>query len=348
MAEQGDPAQVAPRSNEHIEFTVRAKEDLFLVGTQRTELRVQSQNNYSCLMLKTQKFSSLFRHYAKYHGLRKDDLEYTFVERLELDDTPEGVQLQRGDVIEVSEKKKSPPSPIRSNDESYRLDLLGLLADTDSRSGLHDCVFLVDKEKEDLGELKESIMSPSSLKKREEPEEVWAHKAILTARGEYFKGCFKKGLWKESEGNVSYINVGSDFNKGTIKRMLEWVYTNRIYAFTENSTAQEALDLLRLADKWILKDLKRLCEYRLMSLIDTSNVSKLLSASETYDARRLQKSAVQYCLQNIKEVTGSKSFEEEIGNYPHLCIGILTEAAEIMPERKRKFEHVVKEEEGGG
>lgn len=72
-----------------------AKEDLFLVGTQRTELRVQSQNNYSCLMLKTQKFSSLFRHYAKYHGLRKDDLEYTFVERLELDDTPEGVQLQR-------------------------------------------------------------------------------------------------------------------------------------------------------------------------------------------------------------------------------------------------------------
>jgi hypothetical protein len=63
--------------------------------------------------------------------------------------------------------QKSPPSPIRSNDESYRLDLLGLLADTDSRSGLHDCVFLVDKEKEDLGELKESIMSPSSLKKRE-------------------------------------------------------------------------------------------------------------------------------------------------------------------------------------
>ena len=52
-------------------------------------------------MLKTQKFSSLFRHYAKYHGLRKDDLEYSFVEKLELDDTPEGVQLQRGDVIEV-------------------------------------------------------------------------------------------------------------------------------------------------------------------------------------------------------------------------------------------------------
>ncbi|GMI06472.1 hypothetical protein TrLO_g11804 [Triparma laevis f. longispina] len=347
MAEQANPAEVPPRSNEHIEFTVRAKEDLFLVGTQRTELRVQSQNNYSCLMLKTQKFSSLFRHYAKYHGLRKDDLEYTFVERLELDDTPEGVQLQRGDVIEVSEKKKTLSPPIRSNDEEYRLDLLSLLSDTSTLSGLHDCVFLITKPQEQTSELQKSILSPSTIKRQSEPLEVWAHKAILTARGEYFKGCFKKGLWKESEGNVSYINVGDEFNKGTIKRMLEWVYTNRIYGF-ENSTAQEALDLLRLSDKWILRDLKRLCEYRLIHLIQTTNVSKLLASSESFDARRLQKSCVKYCLENIKDVTNDKSFEEEIGRYPHLCIPILTEAAEILPERKRKFEHVVKEEEGGG
>ena len=60
-----------------------------------------AETNYSCLMLKTQRFSSLFRHYAKYHGLRKDDLEYYFVNLLENDDTPESVQLQRGDTIMV-------------------------------------------------------------------------------------------------------------------------------------------------------------------------------------------------------------------------------------------------------
>jgi hypothetical protein len=52
-------------------------------------------------MLKSQRFSSLFRHYAKYHGLRKDDLEYFFVNALENEDTPESVQLQRGDTSMV-------------------------------------------------------------------------------------------------------------------------------------------------------------------------------------------------------------------------------------------------------
>lgn len=44
-------------------------------------------------MLKNQRFSSLFRHYAKHHGLRKDDLAYYFTEELQNEDTPETVFL---------------------------------------------------------------------------------------------------------------------------------------------------------------------------------------------------------------------------------------------------------------
>lgn len=90
-----------PINNEHVEFSVKAEEDLYLQGSENTIRRVEAQTNYSCLMLKTQRFSSLFRHYAKYHGLRKDDLEYYFVNLLENEDTPESVQLQRGDTIMV-------------------------------------------------------------------------------------------------------------------------------------------------------------------------------------------------------------------------------------------------------
>lgn len=80
---------------------MKAEEDLYLTGSENTIRRVTAETNYSCLMLKTQRFSSLFRHYAKYHGLRKDDLEYYFVNLLGNDDTPETVQLQRGDTIMV-------------------------------------------------------------------------------------------------------------------------------------------------------------------------------------------------------------------------------------------------------
>ena len=93
--------------NEHVEFSVKAEEDLYLPGTETTIRRVTADTNYSCLMLKSQRFSSLFRHYAKYHGLRKDELEYYFVNLLENEDTPESVQLQRGDTIKVRGGKQS-------------------------------------------------------------------------------------------------------------------------------------------------------------------------------------------------------------------------------------------------
>lgn len=80
-----------------------------------------ADTNYSCLMLKTQRFSSLFRHYAKYHGLRKDDLEYYFVNTLENEDTPESVQLQRGDIIMVRKKRKpDPPEPAADDSEFFK------------------------------------------------------------------------------------------------------------------------------------------------------------------------------------------------------------------------------------
>jgi hypothetical protein len=91
-----------PMNTEHVEFSVKAEEDLYLTGSENTIRRVTAETNYSCLMLKTQRFSSLFRHYAKYHGLRKDDLEYYFVNLLENEDTPESVQLQRSDTIMVT------------------------------------------------------------------------------------------------------------------------------------------------------------------------------------------------------------------------------------------------------
>ena len=91
--------------NEYVEFTVKAKEDLYLTGSENT-IRVTADTNYPCLMLKTRHFSSLFEHYAKYHGLRKDDLEYYLVHPLENEDTPESVQLQRGDIIMVQKKRK--------------------------------------------------------------------------------------------------------------------------------------------------------------------------------------------------------------------------------------------------
>lgn len=125
--------------NEHVEFTVKAEEDLYLTGSENTILRVAAETNYSCLMLKTQRFSSLFRHYAKYHGLRKDDLEYYFVNPLENEDTPESVQLQRSDTIMVRKRRKPEPLAAATDDDEFFADMKELVDDDEHM----DAVFYV-------------------------------------------------------------------------------------------------------------------------------------------------------------------------------------------------------------
>src|SRR6056300_261499 len=99
----------------HVCAILQAEEDLYLTSSSpdgseinanhhhhhHRHCRVTAGTSHPCLMLKTQRFRSLFRHYAKYHGLRKEDLEYyCFVNHsLETEDTPESVQLQQGGTI---------------------------------------------------------------------------------------------------------------------------------------------------------------------------------------------------------------------------------------------------------
>ena len=119
-------------------FPSQAEEDLYLTGSENTIRRVTAETNYSCLMLKTQRFSSLFRHYAKYHGLRKDDLEYYFVNPLENEDTPESVQLQRGDTIMVRKRRKPEPAEKAADDDEFIRDMRELLDDDEHMDAIFE------------------------------------------------------------------------------------------------------------------------------------------------------------------------------------------------------------------
>jgi len=331
---QGGGAGGNNQMTEHVEFTVKAEEDLYLEGTENTILRVTAETNYSCLMLKTQRFSSLFRHYAKYHGLRKDDLEYYFVNPLENEDTPESVHLQRGDTIMVRKRRKpEPPEPAADDTEFFR-DMQELLEDEEHM----DAVFLVHESKEPKKKDVSNEGAENNEKETETPAPtvaIRAHKCILTARAEYFKASFRKTS-SFIESSTATIKVDPCFEPHTIRRMLEFIYTNRISNLPQAST-DEILDLLHLADVWVLRDMKRLCEYELIrSHMDVENVAKMYCATEEYHAERLSRSCIEFIMENIREVTGNASFLEEMKHYPNLCIPILKAAADLIPEPAHK------------
>jgi len=304
----------ADRAQEQVEFTVKPEEDLILEGTERTITRVQSGTPYSCLMLKTQRFSSLFRHYAKHHGLRKEDLSFFFTEELQNDDTPESVFLQKNDEIIVRKRRKPlPPVPVCS-DTVYFKQMRGLLDDNDHK----DVTFIVGPCK----------------------EVVKAHKAVLVARGDYFKGLFRKGSMMESETNVMMMEKHT---VPTLERMLEFIYTNRVDQLKDCS-AHEVLDLLSAAEEYLLPDLKKLCEHSAQSLINTEIVAKMMSAADRFEAPLLRQACINYILGPEKnDVIDHPTFKQELEAYPLMLFPIIkaaptlssTSASSPTPKRQR-------------
>ena len=94
------------KDEDNITFRVVPSEDLYLQGTYKNVLRVPEGKEYSCVMTIKQKMSSLFKHYAKYHGLKRDDLEFHFVDLVRPNDTPEGIMLEDKSEIAVRHKTK--------------------------------------------------------------------------------------------------------------------------------------------------------------------------------------------------------------------------------------------------
>jgi len=91
-----------------------------------------------------QTFSSLFRHYAKHHGLRKEELIFTFTEELLPDDSPASVHLQKNDEILVRKRKDEGDenNDVQISDEAYFESMARLLEDRDHV----DCEFMVDND----------------------------------------------------------------------------------------------------------------------------------------------------------------------------------------------------------
>ena len=148
-------------------------------------------------MQKTQNFSCLFRHYAKHNGLRKEglfhldiiikilsDLIFTFVDELQPDQTPESVHLMpqgnaENNVIYIN----------LFNEDEILVEHRGSTIDLEKTPSA-EVLFFSDQFR---GLLETGCHSDVTFCVGEEKEYILAHKAILSARSEYFNAMFREG-----------------------------------------------------------------------------------------------------------------------------------------------------------
>mmetsp|Transcript_20304 Transcript_20304/g.30010 ORF Transcript_20304/g.30010 Transcript_20304/m.30010 type:complete len:345 (+) Transcript_20304:128-1162(+) len=287
--------------NEHVEFVVKAAEDLILEGKERTIVRVRADTPYSCLMLKNQRFSSLFRHYARHHGLRKEDLTYSFTGPLQDEDTPESVFLQQRDEVIVRKRRPSESNTIQSSAEDEE--------NVSNEKYIQQISYLLDNQES----------CDVNIFCGQDKAEVKAHKAILVARSDYFRNMFRPNSLKEG---TTYEIVFPDHDAQTVRWMIEYIYTNRI-SDLHRCGAEGLCSVLSIAEEFILTDLTRQCESAAKCVLSSSNVARFLLASEQFHSANLKDGCMQFIQKNLIECIHNQIFCNDICANPKLFIQIL-------------------------
>jgi hypothetical protein len=126
--------------------------------------------------------------------------------------------------------------------------------------------------------------------------------------------------------------VVKDWQFNSYLLMMEYLYTGSI----QSLNSKVALDLLGLADQYLLDRLKFLCENTLMQSVDNENIIPTLIEANKYQSVELKKFCFNFLIRNFTEISSSKTFEE-LEFYP----GLLMEVTKLMAtnSNNREFTH---------
>lgn len=269
-------------------------------------------------MQKEQKFSCLFRHYAKHNGLRKEDLVFYFVNELQPDETPESVHLMRTDEIWVEHRKDSDVKPLQLDAVKYHNQFSDLL-----QNPVHsDVTFIFNKDSNQQQQLFQQQEQQQQSQQQQvavvmdddNVDAIKAHKSILSARSAYFSAMFREGGMSES---IKHDIAIKSHDSSSFRRMLEYIYTNKI-ASIDTISVEEILALIQLANEYVLDDLLLLCEEAGERLLSFDNISKFTLMSHEYNIDNLKKSCKRFIVTHYDRLSNDSIFRSELIDTPEL------------------------------
>jgi hypothetical protein len=135
--------------------------------------------------------------------------------------------------------------------------------------------------------------------------EVYAHRAILAVRSEYFRVLLFNGHMRESvqaSGDRNVINPASpielrDVSYSVFLKVLEYLYTDTV----QNVTLELGIHLLVASEQFLLDRLKALCEDIIRRDISVDNVINILVTSHQHNALGLKEIALEFILRNLTD-----------------------------------------------
>ncbi|KAL7298793.1 hypothetical protein TKK_0008537 [Trichogramma kaykai] len=120
-------------------------------------------------------------------------------------------------------------------------------------------------------------------------KEIPAHKLVLATASPVFKAMFNH----DKSQSVDMIDISYD----AAVEMLRYIYTGSV----ETQEYSLAAEVLAAAEKYQLEKLKNECEQILISQLSTENVIEALQIADTYNAKHLEKKAVDFVKRKMNE-----------------------------------------------
>ncbi|XP_046646399.1 TD and POZ domain-containing protein 4-like [Daphnia pulicaria] len=173
---------------------------------------------------------------------------------------------------------------------------------------LHDKTQTRDNDKQDLilhqhEELFEKMPFLSDVTFNVRGQKFPAHIIILAMRSPVFAAMFQHPTKEMLSGNVEVEDVDPD----VFQEVLRYLYTGLTRSTTLDVMAPE---LLVVADKYLLEELKTRCETHLIRKMSSKNCLDLLSLTTHHPAEHLKKYAVEYFRRYPNEVMGTDNWKK--------------------------------------
>ncbi|XP_014226111.1 speckle-type POZ protein A-like [Trichogramma pretiosum] len=124
-------------------------------------------------------------------------------------------------------------------------------------------------------------------------KEIPGHKLVLATASPVFKAMFNHDMLENKSQSVDMIDISYD----AAVEMLRYIYTGSV----ETKEYSLAAEVLAAAEKYQLEKLKNECEQILISQLSTENVIEALQVADTYNAKHLEKKAVDFVKRKMNE-----------------------------------------------
>ncbi|KAN0022371.1 hypothetical protein ACTFIU_004551 [Dictyostelium citrinum] len=247
------------------------------------------------LMKKHTLFKRLFGHISQRFSIEESQLIFLFQDRIDPEQCPNDIGLMSGETIVVRKLKNKLHSYCR---HSNFLNNIGSL--------------FINPVYSDISfKLIDGSLLPS-------------HKNILSSRCQKFQGMFQNDMKESQLKEIEVVN----YEPAVFRKMIEYLYSDEL----NEDNIDMILQLIIIADEYLLDSLKRQCELKLITEINSNNVALFLLKSDIYNCKSLKKSSMEFILGNVKKLFQNKDFKKILSESPSLLLEVIQEMAPLYED----------------